>query len=216
MVLLRYFMAQKDVGNKIPIYKLKTTDEVMKYYDEWGIKNKYDQDMIDWNYSGPKETVQIFKKYAKNKDIKIYDAGCGTGLVGVELKKFGYKYFDGADLSQKLLDLVPKKLYQNLSKVDLNKNIEVKNNTYDAIMCVGTFTFGHVKPHALDEFVRIVKNKGLICFTINEGIYEEYGFDIKIKELSDKKIWNIKEFFKSDYIASKNVNAWLCLAEIIK
>ena len=29
-------MAQKDVGNKVPIYKLKTTDEVMKYYDEWG------------------------------------------------------------------------------------------------------------------------------------------------------------------------------------
>ena len=209
-------MAQKDVRNKIPIYKLKTTDEVMKYYDAWGIKNKYDQDMIDWNYSGPKETVQVFKKYAKNKDIKIYDDGCGTGLVGTELKKFGYKYFDGADLSQKLLDLVPKGLYQNLSKVDLNKNIEIKNNTYDAIMCVGTFTFAHVKTHALDEFIRIVKNKGLICFTINEGIYEEYGFDKKIKELSDKKIWNIKEFFKSDYIASKNVNAWLCLAEIIK
>ena len=29
-------MAQKDVGNKIPIYKLKKTDEVMKYYDDWG------------------------------------------------------------------------------------------------------------------------------------------------------------------------------------
>ena len=29
-------MAQKDVGNKVPIYKLKTTHEVMKYYDEWG------------------------------------------------------------------------------------------------------------------------------------------------------------------------------------
>ena len=209
-------MAQKDVGNKIPIYKLKTTDEVMKYYNAWGIKNKYDQDMIDWNYSGPKETVQVFKKYAKNKDIKIYDAGCGTGLVGTELKKFGYKYFDGADLSQKLLDLVPKELYQNLSKVDLNKNIEIKNNTYDAIMCVGTFTFAHVKPHALDEFVRIVKNKGLICFTINEGIYEKYGFDKKIDELRKNKSWNIKEFFKSNYISSKDVNAWLCLAEVIK
>jgi len=209
-------MAQKNVGNKIPIYKLKTTDEVMKYYNAWGIKNKYDQDMIDWNYSGPKETVQVFKKYAKNKDIKIYDAGCGTGLVGTELKKFGYKYFDGADLSQKLLDLVPKELYQNLSKVDLNKNIEIKNNTYDAIMCVGTFTFAHVKPHALDEFVRIVKNKGLICFTINEGIYEKYGFDKKIDELRKNKSWNIKEFFKSNYISSKDVNAWLCLAEVIK
>ena len=89
-------------------------------------------------------------------------------------------------------------------------------NTYDAVMCVGTFTFGHVKPPALDEFIRIIKNKGLICFTINEGIYEEYGFDKKIKELTNKKSWNVKEFFKSDYIASKDVNAWLCLAEIRK
>jgi len=209
-------MAQKDVGNKIPIYKLKTTDEVMKYYDDWGVKNKYDQDMIDWKYSGPKETVEVFKKYAKDKEIKIYDAGCGTGLVGVELKKFGYHYYDGADLSQKLLDLVPKNLYQNLSRVDLNKKIEIQDNTYDAVMCVGTFTFGHVKPPALDEFIRITKNKGLICFTINEGIYEKYGFDKKIEELKNKKILNVKEFFKSNYIASKDVNAWLCLGEVLK
>ena len=80
-------MAQKDVGNKVPIYKLKKTDEVMKYYDEWGEGNKYDQDMVDWNYTGPKETSEVFIKYQKNKDAKIYDAGCGTGLVGVELKK---------------------------------------------------------------------------------------------------------------------------------
>ena len=83
-------------------------------------------------------------------------------------------------------------------------------------MCVGTFTFGHVKSDALSEFVRITKNKGLICFTINEGIYEKYGFDKKIKELSDKQFWKMKEFFKSDYIASKDVNAWLGLAEVIK
>ena len=209
-------MSQKDVGNKIPIYKLKTTDEVMKYYDEWGIKNKYDQDMVDWKYSGPEETVEVFKKYAKDKNIKIYDAGCGTGLVGVELKKFGYNYFDGADLSQKLLDLVPKDLYKNLSKVDLNKKIEIQDNTYDAVMCVGTFTFGHVKPPALDEFIRITKNKGLICFTINKGIYEEYRFDKKIKELTNNKSWKIIEFFKSNYIASKDVNAWLGLYEVTK
>ena len=61
-------MAQKDVGNKIPIYKLKTTDEVMKYYDEWGDKDKYNKDMVDWNYTGPKETVATFNKHEKNKD----------------------------------------------------------------------------------------------------------------------------------------------------
>ena len=209
-------MAQKDVENKIPIYKLKTTDEVMKYYDEWGKENKYDKDMEDWNYTGPKETSKIFNKYSSNKDIKIYDAGCGTGLVGVELKKYGFTNFYGADLSQKLLDLVPKGLYQMLDKVDLNKSINKNDDSYDAVMCVGTFTFGHVKPQALDEFIRITKNKGLICFTINEGIHEEYGFDKKIKQLNNDNLWKEVEFFKSDYIASKDVNAWLGLYEVIK
>ena len=209
-------MSQKDVGNKIPIYKLKTTDEVMKYYDEWGIENKYDQDMVEWNYTGPKECVEVFKKYAKNKNIKIFDAGCGTGLVGLELKKFGYNHYDGADLSKKLLDLVPKNLYKKLLKADLNNKIQSEDSSYDAVMCVGTFTFGHVKPNALEEFIRITKNNGLICFTINEGIYEEYGFDKKINELNEKKLWKMKEFFKSNYIASKDVNAWLGLAEVIK
>ena len=209
-------MAQKDVGNKIPIYKLKTTDEIMRYYDDWSLENKYDQDMVDWNYSGPKETVEVFKKYAKNKDIKIYDAGCGTGLVGVELKKFGYNKYDGVDLSQKLLDLVPKNLYQNLSKANLNKPIDLNDNTYDAVICVGTFTFGHVKPKALDEFIRITKNRGLICFTINEGIHEEYGFDKKIEELEAQNKWKKIEFFKSNYIASKDINARLGLYEVNK
>ena len=204
-------MTDKDVENKVPIYKLKTTEEIMKYYDEWGTNNKYDKDMIEWDYTGPKETVDTFKKYANNKEIKIYDAGCGTGLVGVELKKNGYTNFDGVDLSEKLLDLVPNGLYRNLSKADLNKPLNISDNKYDAILCVGTFTFGHVKPQALNEFIRITKNKGLICFTINEGIYEEYGFDKKINELIEKKLWNKKEFFKSNYISSKDVNAWLGL-----
>ena len=209
-------MSQKDVGNKVPIYKLKTTDEVMKYYDEWGENNKYDKDMIEWNYTGPKETVNIFKKYVKNKESLIFDAGCGTGLVGLELKKFEYKNFHGADLSQKLLDIVPKNLYQRLVKVDLNQSIDIKDNFYDAVMCVGTFTFGHVKPSALEEFVRITKNNGYICFTINEGIYEDYGFDKKIKILKRNNIWEEIEFFKSDYIASKDVNAWLGIYKVKK
>ena len=209
-------MAQKDVGNKLPIYKLKTTNEVMKYYDEWGKENKYDKDMINWNYTGPKETSKVLNKYISDKNTKIFDAGCGTGLVAVELKKYGFSNFYGADLSQKLLNLIPKNLYKELSKVDLNLPINKKDNTFDAVMCVGTFTFGHVKPLALDEFIRITKNKGLICFTINEGIYEEYKFDKKIKQLKDKNLWKELEFFKSDYIASKEVNAWLGIYEIIK
>ena len=207
---------KKDTIKKLDIYKIKTSEQLLKYYQDWTNNNKYNKDMVDWNYTAPQETVSVLKKYAFDKNFRILDAGCGTGLVGIELKKHGYTNIEGVDFSQNMLDLVPNELYKKIEKVDLNKLLKFKDNTYDVVMCVGTFTYGHVKTQALDELIRIIKNNGLICFTINEGIYEEYGFDKKIKELSDKKYWKVKEFFKSDYITTKDVEAWLCLAEIIK
>jgi len=199
---------KKDVINKLDIYKLKTSEELLKYYQDWTDKNKYNKDMVDWNYTAPQETVSVLKKYVFNSKCKILDAGCGTGLVGIELKKCGYSNIEGVDFSQDMLDLVPQDIYKKIEKVDLNKPLKFKANMYDVVMCVGTFTYGHVKPKALDELIRITKDRGLICFTINEGIYEEYGFDKKIKELSDNKSWNVKEFFKSDYITTKDVESW--------
>ena len=207
---------KKEVISKLDIYKIKKPEELLKYYQDWTDNNKYNKDMVDWNYTAPQETVSVLRKYALDKNSKILDAGCGTGLVGVELKKYDYSNIEGVDFSQSMLDLVPQNIYKKIEKIDLNKPLKFKNNIYDVVMCVGTFTYGHVKPHALDEIIRITKNKGLICFTINEGIYEEYGFDKKIKELTNNKLWNVKEFFKSNYITTKDVEAWLCLAEIIK
>ena len=207
---------KKNVLDKLDIYKLKTSEELLKYYQDWSDNNKYNKDMVDWNYTAPQEAVSILKKYVFNKNFKILDAGCGTGLVGIELKKYGYSNIEGVDFSQSMLDLVPQGIYKKIEKIDLNKPLKFKDNMYDVLMCVGTFTYGHVKPKALDELIRITKNRGLICFTINEGIYEEYGFDKKMKELSDSKSWIVKEFFKSNYIITKDVEAWLCIAEITK
>ena len=205
---------KKEVISKLDIYKIKKPEELLKYYQDWTDNNKYNKDMVDWNYTAPQETVSVLRKYALKKNSRILDAGCGTGLVGIELKKYGYSNIEGVDFSQDMLDLVPQDIYKKIEKVDLNKPLKFKANMYDVVMCVGTFTYGHVKPQALDELIRITKNKGLICFTINEGIYEKYGFDNKIKELSNNKSWNVKEFFKSNYIVNKDVNAWLCLSEI--
>ena len=209
-------MAQKDIGNKTPLHDLKNSKEVKEYYNTWSNNNKYNIDMENWNYTGPKETVDTLIRYQKNRNIKVYDAGCGTGLVGIELKNHGFEQISGADISNKLLNQVPKGIYYNLSNVNLNLKINEKDNEYDVVMCVGTFTYEHVKPPALDEFLRITKNKGYICFTINENIYFEYKFDQKIKMLNETYKWKEIEFYKSNYLASKNVNAWLGLYEVIK
>ena len=208
-------MSQKDIGNKTPLHELKTTREVMEYYDDWSKDNKYNNDMYDWEYSGPKETSQILAKYQKDKNIKIYDAGCGSGLVGLELKKYGYSNFDVADISKELINKVPINLYNELKQLDLNKKIPKEDDFYDVVMCVGTFTFAHVNAQALDEFVRITKKNGFICFTINEAIYIDYGFKSKIDNLISCNLIKEIEFFKSNYLASKDVNAWLGLYKIL-
>ena len=135
---------KKDVFSKLDIYKLKTSEELLKYYQNWANNNKYNKDMVDWNYTAPYEAVTILKKYAFNKNFRILDAGCGTGLVGIELKKYGYSNIEGVDFSQSMLDLVPQGIYTKIEKIDLNIPLKFKDNMYDVLMCVGTFTYGHV------------------------------------------------------------------------
>jgi len=206
-------MNTKDIDNKIPIYQLDSKEKVLKYYVNWTKKGEYNKNMVSWNYQAPQNTVKLFDKHAPNKNINILDAGCGSGLVGIELQKYGYTKITGVDFSKEMLDLIPSKIYHQLELIDLNKKLKYENNFFDAITCVGTFTYGHVKANALNELLRILKKNGLICFTINEGIYKKYQFDIKLKQLSDDKLWNIIDISKCSYIVNKDIEAWLCIAK---
>ena len=207
---------KKNTDNKLPIYKLTSKKEVLEYYDDWTNNSQFNQDMVDWKYTAPSNAAILLHKYSPNKDIQILDAGCGSGLVGMELAKNGYINIIGADFSQSMMDLIPKNIYKSLKLIDLNETLFYKENSFDAIICVGTFTYGHVKARALDEFLRITKNNGLICFTVNEGIYNKYKFDKKITELSKNNSWKILELSKSAYIVNKDVHAWLCIAKVNK
>ena len=206
-------MINKDTDNKLPIYKLTSKDKVLKYYDDWTKNAQFNQDMIDWDYTAPVNTVQLIDKYIHDKNIKILDAGCGSGLVGIELKKRGFTNIYGVDFSKSMLNLIPNNIYQTVEIIDLNEPLKYDDNDFGAIICVGTFTYGHVKAHALDEFIRVTNKNGYICFTINEGIYTEYKFDKKINELSKNKSWEVLNLSKSSYIVNKDIKAWLCLAK---
>jgi len=189
-------------------------EDLQVVYKEWAAAYDHDNDNLLGTVSQPL-SVQIFQEYIKDKSLRIIDVGCGTGLVGVELEKGGFSNFDGIDISQEMIDIAKQRGYAQLFIGSLNVSLPCENNEYDAALCVGVFTHGHVGSNRLDELVRIVKPGGIICFTVNEGVYDSYGFDSKIKNLESTNIWKILEIRKSDYMTKKNIKGIYCVVKVI-
>jgi ubiquinone/menaquinone biosynthesis C-methylase UbiE len=187
--------------------------ELLDVYKKWASIYDQDNDDVLGTVSQP-NSVQIFHKHLSDKNQKIIDVGCGTGLVGLELSKLGYTSFDGVDISKEMIDIAISRGYRSLFLGNLNESLPLESNSYDAALCVGVFTHGHVGPSRLEELTRVIKPQGLVCFTVNEDVYESYGFDKVIKELEAKKIWEILEFTKQDYMTKKNVMGFYCVARI--
>ena len=116
---------KKNIDDKLPIYKLTSKNKVLEYYDDWTKNSQFNQDMIDWNYTAPSNTVHLVDQYMLNKNLKILDAGCGSGLAGIELKNKGYTNIHGVDFSQSMLDLVPQGIYKKIEKIDITKDVPV-------------------------------------------------------------------------------------------
>ena len=79
------------------------------------------------------------EEFGFDKDAQILDMGCGTGLVGVELHKLGYRNIDGLDLSQKCLGVAEGKgVYTNLIRgfmaSEESRELGVNASQYDAVM----------------------------------------------------------------------------------
>jgi predicted TPR repeat methyltransferase len=84
------------------------------------VASNYDLIMSSMGHPDPVISAQICKDL--NPDAKIFDLGCGTGLVGDELIKLGFKKEQiwGCDASQGMLDVAAKKdSYSELRKMFL-------------------------------------------------------------------------------------------------
>ena len=202
--------------DKISIYKLDTPEEILNYYKNWSSNNNYEKDLEDWNYVAPHECCQLFIHQVQDKKSLILDAGCGTGLVGKILQTQEYQNLEGLDFSQEMLDLVPANIYQKIFQADLNQSLSIPDNYYDHALCVGTFTYGHVKTNAFSEFHRILKDNAIFVFSINEGVYESYNFEEAITNYEKLDKWKVLSNEKKVYIEKKNIEAYYVTVRIRK
>ena len=191
----------------------KNDYRLTEVYRDWAKKYDYDNDHVLGTVSQPK-SVNLLSTRLKDKTAKIIDVGCGTGLVGENLKAKDFIYFDGIDISEDMLSIAKYRGYRNLFLGSLNKQLPVMENAYDAAMCVGVFTHGHVSSEGFNELCRIVKPGGYVCFTINEGVFEKYGFKEMIAEFQSDKMWEVISLYKDDYMTLENVKGYYCLAMV--
>lgn len=196
-----------------------SSDEYIKnIYETWA--EHYNKVTGNAGYVAYKTCPPIFHQVLKevtnnnNMDIRILDAGAGTGLVGKILYDLGYRNIDALDSSQKMLDEAQKmNIYKKTFCAALGEDAipGIDDDQYDAVICVGSLTIGHVKPIALDEFVRIVKPGGVIGFTLRKDVYNEsfnrdiyretanLGYRAKMEQMVKEKKWKLVQFDEIDY-----------------
>ena len=188
--------------------------ELEHIYKNWA--KKYEDDVINLaGYVGHLITSELLLSYLSNTQTKILDAGCGTGLVGEILNKNSFQNLIGVDFSQEMLNIAKQKnVYQSLDLVDLTKKLDYEDNLFDAVICAGTFTCGHVGPEALREMVRITKQGGYICFTVRKQEWEASPYMQIINDLEDSQAWQKLEHITTEYNLKEGVSCQLCLYQV--
>lgn len=177
-------------------------EDAKNTYDAWAVT--YEEDVNKHGYKGHALCVEAFVKAMEskeifpdaNKNIKILDAGAGTGIVGEMLVQQGYKNIDGLDISQKMLDIAgKKKIYKRLICAPLSevRIDEIQTGEYDVTLCAGTIVYGQAKPVALDECVRHVRPGGLFIFSIRADSFDpvELGYSSKFEEMEKAGKWSL-------------------------
>ncbi|MEM9634075.1 MAG: class I SAM-dependent methyltransferase [Pseudomonadota bacterium] len=191
-------------------------DMIRKFYEGWS--HSYDTDLVqDIGYIGPEIVADALCKKV-SKSATILDAGCGTGLVGVELlKRKPGLIVDGIDLTPAMLAQSREKgVYRKLSEADLNSQLtELAHDFYDGTVSAGVFTNGHVGPNGLDGLIRVTKPGAPIVLTVRDSAWEADGFKDKIEQLESEHRTRTGSVTHSPYHTNEGIYCQLVVLEVI-
>ena len=107
-----------------------------------------------------------------------------------------------------------KGVYGQLLRRDLTKPLDIEDGWFDAVICVGTFTLGHVGPDTLAELVRITRAGGLICFTVREEAWVEHDYETALSILRDDHALEMLEDRLIPYIEEEGSSCHLCVVRV--
>ncbi|WP_246800890.1 class I SAM-dependent DNA methyltransferase [Mesorhizobium amorphae] len=118
---------------------------------------------------GAAQTVYLARQRAA---IGIVDAGCGTGLVGVQLERLDFRLIDGFDLSEEMAERARQTRVYRHVRGDVDLSGPLSSVSYDIAVCRGVFTLGHVRPDALRELARVTLPNGFVVASTRKSYAE--------------------------------------------
>ena len=146
--------------------------EVSGRYDEWA--TTYDADLASWSYQAPAVVAQTVLTRVPTTG-SVLDVGCGTGLVGRELRARGFEgRIVGLDLSQASRDVARESgAYDSLERADLQQPLALDDDIADAVVCAGVMTYLPDVEATWREFARVARPSGVVVATQREDLWDE-------------------------------------------
>ncbi|NER07656.1 MAG: class I SAM-dependent methyltransferase [Okeania sp. SIO3C4] len=148
------------------IHESKDTEELKNRYNVWA--PMYEADLgKSWQIM-PMNAAILLKQLLPHEEIVILDAGAGSGMVGEALAQQGYKNITAIDLSEQMLKIARKKqIYKELQPANLEQPLTfLAQASFDAVLAIGVFTYGHVSPTGLDNLLPLLKPGGIFILTV--------------------------------------------------
>ncbi|MBW4573027.1 MAG: methyltransferase domain-containing protein [Tolypothrix carrinoi HA7290-LM1] len=183
-----FYLCEKVNDRLSWIYENSEKHSLEHKYDAWA--SVYDTELDQPYRCSPVQSASALAKVLPNKDATILDTGAGTGMVGEALAELGYTNIAGVDLSFEMLEVARKKqVYTALYQGNLEEPLAfASEQSFDAILAVGVFTFGHAHPRALKSLSSLLKTDGYFVLTVRVDYYNDTeSLHEILKELS----WNL-------------------------
>lgn len=136
-----------------------------------------------------KLVISLIKKYypSKKMDLKILDAGCGTGLLAKKLQKKGNVV--GVDISPNALKFARARGVK-LKKSSIEK-LPFRSNHFDIVISIDVLTHKSIKNdlEPLSEFYRVLKPKGILILRVsaNSWLHLIHDKHVHMNHRYDKK-----------------------------
>lgn len=160
----RHMVAALGDGPKPP---RASDDYVRETFDHFA--EDFDKQLLeDLEYRAPKLIHALFREVSGEgaEGLEILDAGCGTGLVGLDFRQYA-RTLIGIDLSPEMLKLAKaREIYDELREEELAAGMRSMPDRFDLIVAADVFCYIGDLAETLDAARFALKSGGILIFSV--------------------------------------------------